>query len=57
MSIDELLDYWDFPDTKKEVDGYDLKTVPTASDDNFRVLIEKINELISEVNQLKRDDE
>lgn len=48
------LSTWDLPDTVNKPDGYDQKTLPEATSDNMLIYMEKINELIKEVNSLKR---
>lgn len=50
--VKELFE-WDFPNTVSIPDGYDLKTVPEATGGNVMVLMEKINELVQEINYLK----
>lgn len=40
----------DFPDTRLERDGYDIKEVPDASANNFEVLVRKINDIICFIN-------
>lgn len=49
--------YWDFPNTKEGWNGYDRTSVPVASDANFKVLIDRINELTKEINKLKSKNE
>lgn len=49
----ELLRGWDFPSTVSVPDGYDWKQVPEATSSNMVVLMDKINELIEEINKLK----
>lgn len=46
------LSTWDFPDTEYIPDGYDLKELPKLSERNFRVLLERYNELVCIVNKL-----
>ncbi len=48
---------WSFPDTVHKHDGYDMKTLPEATADNMEILMNKINELIQEVNELKERNE
>lgn len=50
--IDEII-VWDMPDTVQKSSGYDYETVPEATSDNMVVLLNKINELVNEVNRLK----
>ena len=50
----EELSVWDLPDTKMERDGYDMKTVPDISAENIRVIMEKVKEVVREVNRLSR---
>ena len=46
---------WDLPDTHMEPDGYDMKEVADPTGRNIEFLIEKINELIDEVNELRNN--
>lgn len=48
------LSTWDLPDTVSKPDGYDRKTLPEATSDNMLIYMKKINELVKEVNRLKR---
>ena len=48
------LSTWDLPDTVSKPDGYEIKTLPEATSDNMLIYMEKINELVKEVNRLKR---
>lgn len=48
------LSTWDLPDTASKPDGYEQKTLPEATSDNMLIYMEKINELVKEVNRLKR---
>ena len=48
------LSTWNLPDTVSKPDGYDRKTLPEATSDNMLIYMEKINELVKEVNRLKR---
>ena len=50
----ESLSAWDMPDTKQIPDGYDWKTTPEATPENMVVIVNKINELITVVNELRR---
>ncbi len=52
MHKPKRLSDWDFSDTVKELDGYDLKTIPDLTRDNFQVLIEEYNNLVAVVNML-----
>jgi len=52
MNKPEELDSWDFPDTKRVPDGYNLKTVPECTNDNFLVLLREHNNLVAVVNEL-----
>ncbi len=49
--LKELSSY-SFPDTLEVPDGYDLKTIPDITRDNFQLLIDEHNELVSAVNTL-----
>jgi len=48
------LSTWDLSDTVSKPDGYDRKTLPESTSDNMLIYMEKINELVKEVNRLKR---
>jgi hypothetical protein len=48
------LSTWDLPDTVSKPDRYGRKTLPEATSDNMLIYMEKINELVKEVNRLKR---
>lgn len=41
-------------DTVGKRDGYDTKQVPEATADNMEIMMNKINELVQEVNKLSR---
>jgi hypothetical protein len=43
------LDSDDFRDTELIPEGYDLTTVPKCTDANFRILVEKHNELVKAI--------
>jgi hypothetical protein len=43
---------WDMPDTVQKTSGYEYKTVPEATSGNIIVLMNKINELVNEINKL-----
>lgn len=47
-----LIDLWEIPDKREEYDG---TFTPKATDENMRLLIDKINELALEVKWLKSD--
>jgi hypothetical protein len=53
VGISELSS-WDMPDTVGKADGYDTKQVPEATADNMEMMMNKINELVQEVNRLNR---
>lgn len=44
---------YDMPDTVMIPDGYDVKEVPEATRENILVLMHKINDLVTEINELK----
>ena len=44
---------FDMPDTVQKTSGYEYETVPEATSANMMVLMNKINELVNEVNRLK----
>jgi hypothetical protein len=48
------LDVWEFYDTKEEWVGYDRTSIPEATPKNMFMLMNKINELTSEVNKLRK---
>lgn len=43
---------WNFPSKKTIPDGYYLTEAPTASDDNFALLVERHNDLVRAFNEL-----
>lgn len=43
---------WDFPDKKWIPEGYDMTQVPTATDENFHLLVHKLNNVIRAVNAI-----
>lgn len=43
---------WEWPDTQRVPDGYDMKNVPVFSADNFLFLIKKYNELAEVIENL-----
>ena len=45
---------WSLVDIVHKPDGYDRKTLPKATSNNMLIYMEKINELVAEVNNLKR---
>ena len=47
------LSEWDFPDRKYVSDGYEMESVPEATSKNIVVLMNKINELIEIINQMR----
>ena len=51
--IIEELSAFDMPDTLTKRHGYDIKIMPVATSDNMQVMIDKINELVQAVNELK----
>lgn len=44
---------WDIPDESYEPDGYHMKIVPACTHNNMLKLMDKINELVNEINKLK----
>jgi hypothetical protein len=48
------LSTWNMPDTVSKPDGYDMKTLPEATADNMVIMMDKINQLVKEVNRLNR---
>jgi hypothetical protein len=44
---------FDMPDTVQKTSGYEYETVPEATSANMMVLMNKINELVSELNKLR----
>ena len=55
--IEPINKQWDFPDTEIVADGYHDTCIPKATTQNFIVLMDKINELIREMNSLLEDEE
>ena len=53
----EEITVWDLPDTKMVPDGYDMKTVPDVSAQNIAVLMDKINEVVREINRINGEDQ
>lgn len=53
MSVPKRLESWDWHETEWVPDGYDEKQVPVMSDDNFRLLAEKVNEIIDYLDYLE----
>ena len=51
MKIEELTAY-DFKDRISVPDGYDLKSIPDITRDNFQKLIDEHNKLVKLVNRL-----
>jgi len=51
--INELSEL-DMPDRVSKRYGYDIKIMPEATSDNMQVMIDKINELVQAVNELKK---
>ena len=49
----EKLNIYDLPNKVKKVDGYDLKSLPEPTSENMLIYLEKINELIEVINDLK----
>ena len=47
-----ILYSWDFTSTSWEKDGYDLKEIPDNTNENFNILLERVNELTIIVNKL-----
>ena len=43
----------DMPNTVQKTSGYEYETVPEATSANMMVLMNKINELVNEINRLK----
>ena len=51
QELNELSNY-DFPDTEMIPNGYDISTVPTMSNENFRILLGEHNKMVCTVNGL-----
>jgi hypothetical protein len=49
----DTISTFDMPDTVQKTSGYEYETVPEATSANMVVLLNKINELVNEVNRLK----
>ena len=54
--IKQLSEY-DFPDLKWVPDGYDMKEVVCMSDNNIQIVVDKINEVIAQLNNEEIDNE
>ena len=52
MKKPEELTAWEFRDTIQIPDGYDMKSIPDLTRDNFQKLIEEHNNLVEVVNKL-----
>jgi len=52
MNKPEALSEYDFPDRIQIPDGYDMKSIPDLTRDNFQVLIDAHNELVEVVRYL-----
>jgi len=49
--LPEKLSSWDFPDTEYVPNGYDMTEVPKMSDRNFRILVDRYNQLIDYISE------
>lgn len=49
----EKISTWNLPSTISIPDGYDLKRIPEPTKENMVVFMDKINELVQEVNYLR----
>ena len=49
----KVIDGYDFPDTIQIPDGYDMKSIPDLTRDNFIFLMEQHNKLVTTVNNLQ----
>lgn len=54
-TISQLTAGWHGLEGIQIADGYDMKTVPALTMENMNVLMEKINELIIIINELKHE--
>lgn len=52
MKRPKKLTSWDFQDTISVPDGYDLKSIPDLTRENFGILVDKHNELVEAFNAL-----
>jgi len=52
MNKPEILDYDDFSDVLRVPDGYDLKSIPDLTRDNFQYLIDEHNNLVEVINMI-----
>ena len=55
MILINKFDSW--PDESWERDGYDMKTIPTLSLNNFKQLVAKVDELTDRINELTPAEE
>ena len=49
----KVIDGYDLPDTIQIPDGYDMKSIPDLTRDNFIFLMEQHNKLVTTVNNLQ----
>ena len=52
MKKPEELSGWDFPDRVQIPDGYDMKSIPDLTRDNFNKLVDEHNNLVEVINLL-----
>ena len=52
MKQPKELTAWDFRDTIDAADGYDTRSIPDLTRDNFQTLIDEHNNLVEVVNML-----
>ena len=53
MKEPEELGWWNFSDTEMIPDGYDMKSIPKLTQDNFQTLIAEHNNLVEVVNAIR----
>ena len=52
MHKPKILTDWEFPDTIRVPDGYDLKSIPDMTRDNFITLVREYNNLAGVIDML-----
>ena len=55
MKKPKKITWMDWPDTIQVRDGYDLKSIPDLTRNNFEYLIERYNELVEVINYLTEE--
>jgi hypothetical protein len=52
----EAKDEWEWPDTRVEPEGYDLKMVPDFTPANFLMLLEQVQEIARLLEAIKQQE-